>query len=234
MTSDAVPTLFRSAKSGWTNTRRPTRRSAGPFVLVGALGLASVALPPYANPQPWEAMLLLGGFILVLAFLAVSLRRAERSWVDPMPAFLFFGLVAVAREAAGGSISGVEALVALPIVWLAITGTRRDLTIATVLTAGVFLLPMALIGPPDYPENDWRSAVLWIGLAGLVAPVVRGFVVELAEQRQANVETNAAMEAILRASDHTSMVACDLEGTVLSFSNGAEDLLGYRAEEVVG
>ena len=202
--------------------------------MVAGLGLASVAAPPYSDPNLWESILVIGGFLLMLGFLVVSLSRSERTWVDPMPAFLFFVLVALARDLGGGATSGVEPLVALPILWLATVGTRRDLVVAAVLTAAVFVVPMVLIGGPAYPSSDWRSALLWTAVAALVAPVVQKMVMQLGEQRDMSAEANAAVDAILRASDLTSVVACDLDGTVVSFSAGAEELLGYRADDVVG
>ncbi|MGB5953208.1 MAG: EAL domain-containing protein [Ornithinimicrobium sp.] len=201
---------------------------------MGALGLGSLALPPYADPAIWQAIVLLLGFLVVLGLLGVSLRRTERTWVDPMPAFLFFGLIAVARDLGGGSYTGVEPLVALPILWLAITGTKADLAVAGVLTGTVFILPTIVVGAPQYPASDWRSAALWIGLAVLVAPAVRLLVAQLAQERLRVIEANAAMEAILRASELTSVVSCSTDGTVLSFNSGAEELLGYRAQDVVG
>ena len=230
------PTLpwFAFRRSPETPPTRPTLRSALPFVVVALVGLGSVAAPPYREPTVWQPALLVAGFALLLVFLGFSLVRSERSWVDPIPAFLFFGLIALARDLGGGSTSGVEPLVALPILWLAMSGTRRDLAIAGVLTAALFVLPMAIIGGPQYPASDWRSAVLWIGVAALVAPVVRRLVVQLAEQQHLSAEANTAVEAILQASQLTSVVACELDGTVVSFSAGAEELLGYRAEDVVG
>ena len=120
---------------------RPTLAAAIPFMAVALLGLGSVLLPPYADGSlaliVWSVL----GFLAVLGFLFVSVRRTTRTWVDPMPAFLFFGVLALARHASGGSEAGLAPLVALPILWLAITGTRRDVAIAAVLTAAMFISP---------------------------------------------------------------------------------------------
>ncbi len=47
-------------------------------------------------------------------------------------------------------------------------------------------------------------------------------------------ETLAKLEGILDASTHVSIIETDLEGNITTFNRGAENLLGYSKEEMVG
>jgi diguanylate cyclase (GGDEF)-like protein/PAS domain S-box-containing protein len=213
---------------------RPAARDAVPFVLVAVLGLGSTLLPPYAAAGRGEAWLMLALFVVDLGLLAIGLSRAERTWADPAPAFLFYVILGLGRDLTGGSHSGLGALLALPILWLAITGTRRDLHVASVLTPLVFVVPLVLVGSPEYSSSDWRRALGWTAFALLVAPVIHRIVQQLARETERAREAGAEMEGIMRGARLSSIITTDPNGRIRSFSVGAEELLGYRADEVVG
>jgi PAS domain S-box-containing protein len=46
--------------------------------------------------------------------------------------------------------------------------------------------------------------------------------------------TNARLQAILDAASEVAIIACDLRGVITTFNPGAERMLGWREEEVVG
>ena len=74
----------------------------------------------------------------------VSRRQRERTWLDALPAYLLFPYAALVNDAAGassgGSSSGMTVLVLLPILWFAITGTPRQLWIASGLAVAILVL----------------------------------------------------------------------------------------------
>ncbi|WP_426245054.1 EAL domain-containing protein [Nocardioides sp. LHG3406-4] len=212
---------------------RPTARTAVPFAVVAALGIGSAFLPPYADGSgpPWLMLLAFG---IVIALVAVSIRRPVRTWVDPAAPLVFFAVVALARDMTGGSTSGLAPLVAVPILWLALTGTRRDIVVAGVLTAAVFLVPLLALGEPEYSLSDWRRAALWSAVALLVAPVVQRVVEQLARESLRARTVSAELADIMRGARLSSMISTDLSGTIRSFSAGSEELLGYDAASVVG
>ena len=212
---------------------RPTARDAGPFLLVAVLGLGSVLLPPY-TPGGVEVVIMLSTFGVVCGIHAVSLQRDRRTWVDPASSYLFFVSLYFARDLTGGTGSGLAAMVALPIVWLSITGIRRDLWVASALTVLLFVVPIVIVGPPMYEVADWRRAVGWTAFALIVAPVIQRIVRQLARETQRARLAGAEMDGIMRGATLTSIVSTDLDGTIRSFSAGAEDLLGYASEDVVG
>ncbi len=209
-------------------------KAAAPFVAVGTIGFASVLLPPYGHGGAVEAWMVLAVLGVMVAVSVVSLRRTTRTWIDPVAPLLFFPLLALARDLTGGSNSGLAPLVALPIVWLALMGTRRDVAVAGGLTAAVFLVPLVLIGAPDYASGDWRRAVLWSAFALLVAPVIQQVVEQLAIESQRARLASAQTDGILRGARLSSMIATDVNGTITSFGVGAQELLGYDAANLVG
>jgi len=76
-------------------------------------------------------------------------------------------------------------------------------------------------------EWDGQGRPLW--MAGAHADVT-----ELQQARQDAAESRQRLQAVVDASDEVAVIATDTEGTITLFNTGAERLLGYSAEEVVG
>ena len=76
-------------------------------------------------------------------------------------------------------------------------------------------------------EWDGQGKPLW--MAGAHADVT-----ELQQARQDAAESRQRLQAVVDASDEVAVIATDTEGTITLFNTGAERLLGYSAEEVVG
>jgi len=47
----------------------------------------------------------------------------------------------------------------MPIFWLGVFGTRRQLLLSLTGIVLVFLVPLLVIGAPRYGEGDWRGAL---------------------------------------------------------------------------
>ncbi|MCY7396004.1 MAG: EAL domain-containing protein [Nocardioides sp.] len=213
---------------------KPTARAALPFAVVAMLGLGSTFLPPYAENGAVKPFVLILAFLITLGFFVVSLTRTERSWLDPVGPWLFFLVLALGRDLSGGATSGLAPLAALPIVWLSLLGTRRDLVVATFLTGATFLVPILLVGAPAYPVGDWRRAVLWVAVAAMIGPVIQQLVRQLSVETLKQREASAELDGIMGGARLSSLITTDVSGTVRSFSVGAEELLGYRAHDVIG
>lgn len=76
-------------------------------------------------------------------------------------------------------------------------------------------------------EWDGQGRPLW--MAGAHADVT-----ELQQARQDAAETRQRLQAVVDASDEVAVIATDIDGTITLFNTGAQRLLGYTAEEVVG
>lgn len=212
---------------------RPTTKTALPFLALAAIGALSLALPPY-NSKPVHLVASLALVAGMVVALRLAMRRKTRSWVDVVAPLGSFPLIVMLRDATGGAESGLDPLVAIPVFWLAIFGTRRDLRAAMVLVALTFLLPMVVLGPPDYPLTEWRRAVLWTGLAVAIAPVLQRVVRRLAVETERSKALAARFEGIVQGATLTSLITTDPDGVVTTFGVGAERQLGYRAQDVTG
>jgi signal transduction histidine kinase len=90
----------------------------------------------------------------------------------------YIALAAVLRDAAGGSQSGFGGLFLLPVLWLAVTAGRRQLVTILVAMAIAQLIPLALIGAPNYPESGWRGALVLTTVAAITGLMVQRLVGE--------------------------------------------------------
>ncbi|WP_354273661.1 PAS domain S-box protein [Stenotrophomonas rhizophila] len=76
-------------------------------------------------------------------------------------------------------------------------------------------------------ERDAQGRPLWV--AGAHADVT-----ELQEARQDAANMRQRLQAVVDASDEVAVIATDIDGVVNLFNTGAQKLLGYRPDEVIG
>ena len=212
---------------------RPTLRAAAPFIAVGVLGTVISVVTPHGDRGD-HVWLVPVSFAVSLVYFGVALRRHRRTWVDPVGPWICFLTIMVARDVTGGSASPLGALVALPTLWLALTGTRRDVWVASGLTLAVFVAPVLVIGPPLYSPTDWLHGLMWTLVTVFVAPAVHRVVGRVQRESARAREAHAEVAGVMRAAHLSSIVASDTDGVITSFSRGAELLLGHRSEMVVG
>jgi hypothetical protein len=101
---------------------------------------------------------------------------------------------------------------------------------------------------PKYPTLEWRQVAVMATVTTLVASTVytmvsrdRAYLGDLAQQsriarrnaREADYARDR-LETLLRAATGSAIMGVDPAGTVTFFSAGAEQMLGFRAAEVVG
>ncbi len=63
---------------------------------------------------------------------------------------------------------------------------------------------------------------------------LQGELEEHAQDRAALARANANLQGVLDAATQIAIIATDLRGTITLFSRGAEKMLGYKAEDVIG
>lgn len=148
-------------------SRGEVSRSLMPFAIPAVAGYLLPLAPVGPEGDPiWMAT---GALLLVLAgasaVLLVRQRLPRRLFLVPPLAYI--GVVAALRAAVAGSNPAYAALFLLPLVWLALHGTRNQLGFGLIAAAG------ALMGSgPLQPEGWIEGAVPSM----LVAPVI-GFTV---------------------------------------------------------
>ena len=133
-------------------------------------------------------------------------------------------------------------------MWLSLYGRRLHLLVGLFCLDLALLVPLLIVGPPEYPTLEWRQVAVMATVTTLVASTVytmvsrdRAFLSDLAQQsriarrnaREADYARDR-LETLLRAATGSAIMGVDPAGTVTFFSAGAEQMLGYRAAEVVG
>jgi PAS domain S-box-containing protein len=197
-----------------------------PFAAAALIGLASVLLP--GPDTDWLVFAI--GAALTVAIAVIGLTAAERRRGRPLIVVLplaYFLAVMILRHSGTTGASGFVPLIMLPIVWLAMFGTRRQLIAGLVAMSLALVVPFLVFGDPRYPVTSWRSALLFVVVAALTGLAIQSLV--------ARVRTsNDLVSGVLRNATETAIVATDAAGTITVFNRGAELMLGYDAEEIVG
>ncbi len=205
-------------------------------MIVAAIGLITVLLPPYERPW-WVAGLAMLSLVPVVVVYVASQRREQRSWRDPLAAYLLFPFAALLHDAAGagagGSSSGMTVMLLLPILWLAITGTQRELWVASGLAVLTFAVPIVVIGPPSYALGDWRRAVVWASIALVIAPVVQRMVGDLERQSRRARTANERVERLFEDAPN-GVALLDADGTILRVNIAMAVLVGLDPPDMVG
>ena len=142
------------------------------------LALFVYPLPPTGNDPTALAAAALLSALIVLTARFVPWTKLPR-FAEVVPPFAYFVVIALLREADGEGLSAYGVLAMLPVFWLALYGTRRDLAVAMVGVGAVFLAPLVLVGAPGYPTSEWTLALLWVCVAPIVGYTVQGLVREL-------------------------------------------------------
>jgi diguanylate cyclase (GGDEF)-like protein len=126
-----------------------------------------LVLLPFAAPVDWAQV---GPALAIQAAVGVMLildERLDGAWqmiAGMIAVIAYLASVALLRNGTAPS-AGFGPLALLPVTWTTLRGRRAEFAVATVGIAAVYLLPAALIGPPQYPAGSWRVGVLFPAIA---------------------------------------------------------------------
>jgi len=170
-------------------------RRGVPFV---AIALVAVLLELATVTESASRLVLVaaGVSMLTVPFAAVVVPwRRLPVWCEAVLPLGFFVVVALMRQARGGAAAGYTPLVMLPVIWLAMYGSRRQLLVAVAAMAGVLMGPMLLVGPPLYPASAWTTTAVSVAIGMFAGPSIQ---VLIAQSRQRTADV-AALGAITRS-----------------------------------
>jgi diguanylate cyclase (GGDEF)-like protein len=155
-------------------------RRVAPFAGTVLLAFGAAALPPAGNVELEIVAAGLTG--LIIASTLVMPWGRLPSGAQSIPPLMFLVVIALLREAEGGATSGYAPLLFLPIVWLALHGTRQAMWICLSLVVAVLVIPIITIGSPHYPPSEWRRVIMLAGIAPLVGLTTQRLVREVWRQ----------------------------------------------------
>jgi diguanylate cyclase (GGDEF)-like protein/PAS domain S-box-containing protein len=185
-------------------------------------------LLPFADTAVGDARVLAAAAITALLIAAVIGLPWERlpAWTQSVPLLAYFVVVGLFRDAAEGSTSIFDPLVALPVVWFAVYGTGRELAISIFAMALTLVLPVVIGDPLTDTGQQFLRAAVAVGLASTVAPAVHLIVIAL---RQATLESRSILETSQEA-----FISIDEDGLIREWNPQAERLFGWAREEIMG
>ena len=197
-----------------------------PFAGAAIVGLVAVLLP--GPPTDWTLFTIAAVLTVLIAAVGFTAARLSRGrpLILALP-LVYFVVVALLRHSGTTQAAGFVPLVMLPIVWLALFGTRGQLIIGLAAMAAALLIPFLLYGEPRYPSTAWRSTLLWLVVGALTGLAIQSLIVRLRTTRD-------RLSGVLQSATETAIIATDAQGTITVFNRGAERMLGYTAAEVVG
>ena len=160
---------------------------AAPFLGAMWLALMAFPLPPEGETSPVLVAAVVLNALIILGAIAVPWHRLPH-FAQIMPPFAYFIVIALLREADGGSLSAYPVLAMLPVFWLALYGSRVQLAVSIVGVAAVLVLPVLIAGFPAYPPSELTRALLWVCVAPIVGFTVQSLVCQLRDRADENLK----------------------------------------------
>src|SRR5579862_1547933 len=152
-----------------------------PFALAALLAWVSVLV---GSTIDWTLYAIATVLLLCAGVLRVVLTRRGRLG-GVVSSLVFLAAVAMLRAAVGGANSGVAVVSLITVFYVALYGEgSRQLYIVIAGVAAFYLLPIVLVGPPQYPHAQYRAALLTVAVSSIIGLATRKLVGEVRHQAQ--------------------------------------------------
>lgn len=169
--------------------RMPVAVGLAPFCATAGLTWATVVI---GTSIDWTLYAIATGLLLISVGLALLQERGVWSFRpgSVVAALVLLAAIALLRSSAGGINSGVAVISLIPVFYVALLGERRwQLHIVLLALAALYLVPIVLVGPPAYPQSQYRAATLTIVVSAIIG---------LATQRLVRRVRHEATQALSR------------------------------------
>jgi diguanylate cyclase (GGDEF)-like protein len=199
-----------------------TARHMAPFF--GASLLAWLAVP-VGSSMHWgiyaasAAMAALAGVLGVVPPVGVLAKAREA-----IPSLVFLLAIALLRDSAGGVNSAVGTLALLPVFYTALYSSRAQLCTVLIGMTTVLLAQNLLIGPPDYPNSQYRAGLIFIAVSAIIGLVTQRLVTQAqlqtadARHRERMLEQIAEVVRNLSHSSRARDEVCEAAKTISNAS----------------
>jgi PAS domain S-box-containing protein len=196
-----------------------------PFFVAALIGLLAVVLP---GPETeWPLYAVAAGMTVVIAVAGVLAARAQRGRaLIVIGSLLYIVAVALLRHSGITTAAGYVPLMLLPIVFLALFGSRRALVLGLGAMTIALVVPFLFYGEPRYPSTGWRTALLFLTVGALTGLSIQSLVArvrEAASLSDAVVDTAGSLVMVLTP-----------DGRVERFNRACETLTGRTESQLRG
>jgi two-component system, sensor histidine kinase and response regulator len=205
--------------------QRVRPRDFAPFAFAGLIGLASVVLP--GPPTDWTQFGIAAGLTVAIAAAGFATARTGHArWMILAGPLLYMVVVVLLRHSGTTMAGGYVPLMLLPIIFLSLYGTRKELVIGLVAMTAALLIPFLLYGDPRYPDTAWRSTLLWLTVGTLV-----GFSIQNLVRR---VRDSLALSNAVVDTAGSLVMVMDPQRRIERFNQACEQLTGRTEAEMRG
>jgi diguanylate cyclase (GGDEF)-like protein/PAS domain S-box-containing protein len=209
---------------------RENARQTLPFAIAGIAGVTCAALPPNSEPIYLVYAGALVAFTALLTFFCAWARPPAKLAI--VPPLLFLGVLALLLKANGETGWGFMALIVLPVIWIALNGTRRQLGTLLVAVAALYGGCIAA-GIGQQSAGRWGFAVLWVIVATLLGFTIRNLVARERAGAARLARQNSFLDALFDQAG--SLVAVlELDGRLARVNPACANLSGFAAADLLG
>jgi diguanylate cyclase (GGDEF)-like protein len=181
------------------------------WMLVGATAAGAAALLGVAAIVPWQRLPL--GALLALPIGCDA-------------------VIALLRQAQGGSASGYEVLAILPVLFVGRRMRRRHVLAMTVVTAAMFALPIVIAGGPAYPSADWGGVALWVAVSAVIGLGTNRVIVVHASQTRVAAQRARELDRVVAVQTAIATSRFSLDAVMHTVVEEALRLTGAEAAVV--
>jgi hypothetical protein len=142
-----------------------------PFAVAAALPFVlTLVFGPSAGSADFVASGILTALLTVVP-LAVPWTRVPVPLRATVP-LAYFAVMFLLRNSSAAAAAVFTPLVLLPVIWLALYGTRAQLIAAFVLLALTLILPILVLGALRYPSTEWLRVAIYLVIASIVGVTI--------------------------------------------------------------
>jgi len=154
----------------------------------------------------------------------VALPGALNKAREAIPSLVFLLAIALLRDSAGGVNSAVGTLALLPVFYTALYSNRVQLCTVLVGMTTVLLAQNVLVGPPAYPNSQYRAGVLFLVVSAIIGITTQRLVTQAqaqaadAQHRERMLEQIAEVVRNLSHSSRAREEVCEAAKTISNAS----------------
>jgi diguanylate cyclase (GGDEF)-like protein len=194
---------------GLARDRLAPVRNYVPFALAALLAWIS---EPLTTSVEWREYAVAAALLALCGLGRALLRRGHWRIV---PSLLFLAALGLLRDAGGGISSGVSTVAIVPVFYIALhSQSRRDLYTLLAGLAVFYIAPILIVGPPDYPHTQYRTALLAVAVSSIVGVATQRLVAAVRERAAESRERERMLGELsgvvrgLLASEHAREDVC--------------------------
>ena len=193
-----------------------------------AVSLAATGLQTAGTSWGWVALAAAVGVALTVAAAATPWARLPTATLLVLPVGCDL-VIALLRQAQGGSTSGYGVLAILPVALVGLLLGRREVAAMTATTVAMFAVPILAVGGTAYPQSGWRAVALWAAVAALVGSGAHGVMRDQRRKTLTSAKRARELDRIVATQSLIAASSFDLGAVLRTVVNEAQQLSGADA-----